>query len=65
MAKVKQNSRSQLLTIRLDPPLKDELATALEIERQRLGYPITAKSLIVPVLKRFVRRHHRRLQVGI
>lgn len=64
MAKVKQHSRSHLLTIRLDPPLKDELAQALEIERERLGYPVTAKSIIVPAIKRFVRRNRHKLMGG-
>lgn len=56
VANVKRKAKSNLLTIQLDPPLKDELALALEAEHKRLGYRVTAKSIIIPAIKRFVQK---------
>lgn len=56
VANVKRQAKSNLLTIRLDPPLKDQLARALEIAQKKLGYRVTAKSIVVPALKRFVEK---------
>ena len=57
MANVKKQAKSNLLTIQLDPPLKEQLAYALEAAQKKQGYRITAKSVIIPAIKRFVEKN--------
>ena len=57
MANVKKNSRSDLLTIKLPPPLKTRFAIALERSPRLSGHKTTATSLLVPVIEKFVKKH--------